>query len=186
MDEKPYQLLGESRPSIPAKPGSVKLEDGEYIRNGTCSIFIFAEPLSGWRYAEVSERRTRLDWARNIETLLEEYYPDAEKVVLVMDNLNTHGITSLYAAFPASKALRLAKRLEIHYTPRHGSWLNIAEIELSALSKQCLNRRVHSTKNLAAEITAWQTDRNNLNKPVKWQFATDDARVKLRHLYPVV
>jgi hypothetical protein len=186
MDEKPYQLLGESRPSIPMKIGSVKREDGEYIRNGTCSIFIFTEPLAGWRYAEVSERRTRIDWARNIAALLENDYPNAEKVILVMDNLNTHAISSLYAAFPASKALRLAKRLEIHYTPKHGSWLNIAEIELSALTKQCLNRRVDSIGKLSDEINAWQSDRNNLGKSVKWQFTTADARIKLLHLYPII
>jgi hypothetical protein len=186
MDEKPYQLLGESRPSIPMSPGSAKREDSEYIRNGTCSIFIFTEPLAGWRYAEVSEHRTRLDWARNIEALLENDYPNAEKVILVMDNLNTHAISSLYAAFPAPKALRLAKRLEIHYTPKHGSWLNIAEIELSVLSKQCLNRRVDNIEKLSDEINAWQSDRNNLNKSVKWQFTTADARIKLLRLYPVV
>jgi hypothetical protein len=186
MDEKPYQLLGEARQAIPMKPGSPRREDGEYIRNGTCSIFIFTEPLAGWRYAEVSERRTRLDWARNIEALLEEHYPDAKKVVLVTDNLNTHEITSLYTAFPAPKALRLAKRLEIHYTPKHGSWLNIAEIELSALSKQCLNRRVDNIDKLAYEINSWQIDRNNMNKSVKWQFTTEDALIKLLHLYPIV
>jgi hypothetical protein len=185
MDEKPYQLLGESRPSIPMKPGAPKCEDSEYVRNGTCSIFIFTEPLAGMRYAEVSERRTRIDWARNVETLLDDYYPDAKKVVLVMDNLNTHGIPSLYAAFPPAMAFRLAQRLEIHYTPKHGSWLNIAEIELSAMSKQCLSRRIDNMGTLAEQINAWKSDRNISCKSVKWQFSTADARIKLSHLYPV-
>lgn len=184
MDEKPYQLLGEARPAISMKPGSPKCEDSEYIRNGTCSIFVFTEPLSGLRYTDVSERRTRLDWARNIEILLDIHYPEAKKVVLVMDNLNTHAIASLYTAFPAPKALRLAQRLEIHYTPKHGSWLNIAEVELSAMSQQCLNRRIDNMPTLTKEINAWQADRNNAGKSVKWQFTTADARVKLHHLYP--
>jgi hypothetical protein len=186
MDEKPYQLLGETRPPIPMKPDAPLREDSEYTRNGTCSIFIFTEPLAGLRYAEVSRQRTRIDWARNVETLLEDYYPHAEKVVLVMDNLNTHGIASLYAAFPAPKALRLAKRLEIHYTPKHGSWLNIAEVELSAMTKQCLNRRIDNLDTLTNEVDAWQSDRNLLCKSVKWQFTTADARTKLFHLYPIV
>jgi hypothetical protein len=186
MDEKPYQLLGESRPSLPAKPGSPQREDSEYIRNGTCSIFIFTEPLAGLRYTDVSAQRTRIDWARNVESLLDVYYPDADKVVLVMDNLNTHTVSSLYAAFPAPKALRLAQRLEIHYTPKHGSWLNIAEIELSAMSQQCLDRRIDNMTTLTQEINAWRTDRNSACKSVKWQFSTDDARIKLYHLYPVV
>lgn len=186
MDEKPYQLLGESREPLPAKPGVVAREDSEYIRNGTCSIFIFTEPLAGIRHAEVSRQRTRIDWARNVETLLEEYYPDAEKVVLVMDNLNTHAISSLYEAFPAEKALKMAQRLEIHYTPKHGSWLNIAEIELSAMEIQCLSRRIDSMEKLASEIKAWQTNRNNAKKSVNWQFTTKDARIKLHSLYPII
>lgn len=186
MDEKPYQLLGESREPLPAKPGVVAREDSEYIRNGTCSIFIFTEPLAGIRHAEVSRQRTRIDWARNVETLLEEYYRDAEKVVLVMDNLNTHAISSLYEAFPAEKALKMAQRLEIHYTPKHGSWLNIAEIELSAMEIQCLSRRIDSMEKLASEIKAWQTNRNNAKKSVNWQFTTKDARIKLHSLYPII
>ena len=184
MDEKPYQLLGETREPLPMKPGVPAREDSEYVRNGTCSIFIFTEPLAGVRYTDVSQRRTRIDWARNIETLLDEYYPAAGKVVLVMDNLNTHTITSLYEAFPAGKALRLAQRLEIHYTPKHGSWLNIAEIELSAISIQCLRRRIDNIETLTNEINAWRNDRNNVCKSVKWQFSTADARIKLHHLYP--
>ena len=185
MDEKPYQLLGEARASLPMKPGKVKREDSEYIRNGTCSIFIFTEPLAGWRYADVSERRTMIDWANHIKYLLTECYPNAEKVVLVMDNLNTHAISSLYQAFPAPLALELAKRLEIHYTPKHGSWLNIAEIELSALSIQCLNRKIDNIPDLSVEINAWQLDRNLNIKSVNWHFTTENARINLKSLYPV-
>lgn len=186
MDEKPYQLLGESREPVPMKLGNVRLEDSEYIRNGTCSIFIFTEPLTGWRSVAVLERRTKKDWAAQVAELLEVHYPDAPKVCLVMDNLNTHNISSLYEAFPASKARRLAKRLEIHYTPKHGSWLNIAEIELSALSSQCLGRRIPSIDVLSSELKAWNLSRNEAHTGVKWQFTTDDARVKLHRLYPNV
>jgi hypothetical protein len=186
MDEKPYQLLGESRPALPMIPGTPKLEDSEYIRNGTCSIFMFTEPLTGFRFVEVSERRTRIDWARNIEDMLKNHFPDAEKVSLVSDNLNTHTISSLYAAFPAPKALGLAQRLEMHYTPKHGSWLNIAEIELSALTSQCLDRRIADLETLKREVNAWQTNRNNAAVSVNWQFTTEDARVKLYSLYPAI
>ncbi len=185
MDEKPYQLLGETREPLPMKPGKEKREDSEYIRNGTCSIFIFTEPLKGWRYADVSKRRTKIDWAHHVQYLLTECYPNAKKVVLVMDNLNTHGISSLYQAFPAPTAFALAQRLEIHYTPKHGSWLNIAEIELSALSLQCLDRRIDNLTSLSNEISAWQSDRNQCVKSVNWHFTTDDARIKLNGLYPV-
>ena len=186
MDEKPYQLLGQAREPLPMKPGLPKREDNEYVRNGTCSIFIFTEPLSGWRYAEVSERRTKQDWARNIKYLLENHYAHAEKVVLVMDNLNTHVIASLYEAFPAPVAFALAQKLEIHYTPKHGSWLNIAEIELSAMSTQCLDRRIDNMIALTREIDAWQSDRNHSAKSVDWQFTTGDTRIKLKSLYPVL
>jgi len=184
MDEKPYQLLGNVRQPIPAKPGKLARYDNEYKREGTCSIFIFTEPLTGWRYAEVSMRRTKIDWANHIKNLLDVHYPDAKKVILVMDNLNTHVISSLYEAFPAPEAFRLAQRLEIHYTPKHGSWLNIAEIELSAMSAQCLNRRINDFYILVNEINAWQADRNHMAKSVDWQFSTDDARIKLKSLYP--
>ena len=184
MDEKPYQLLSDIRPSLPCKPGMPMLYDNEYKRNGTCSIFIFTEPLSGFRYAEVSERRTKKDWARCVKALLEDYYPTAEKVALVMDNLNTHTIASLYETFPAPIALELAKRLEIHYTPKHGSWLNIAEIELSAMTSQCLSRRIDNIVVLSREINSWCADRNLLSKSVDWQFYTSDARIKLKSLYP--
>ena len=186
MDEKPYQLLGEVRPPLPMKPGQVRKEDNEYVRKGTCNIFISTEPLRGKRYLEVSERRTKKDLARHIKTLLNEQYPSAEKVVLVVDNLNTHTIASLYEAFPAHEALALAKRLEIHYTPKHGSWLNMAEIELSAMTTQCLKRRIETMALLELEINSWHTDRNQKEKSVDWQFSTAHARVKLKKLYPVV
>lgn len=184
MDEKPYQLLDESRKPIPMRPGEIKRYDSEYVRNGTCSIFIFTEPLKGWRNASVSERRTKKDWAGHVEELLEVHYSDATKVCLVMDNLNTHTISSLYEAFPPEKARALARRLEIHYTPKHGSWLNIAEIELSAMTAQCLGRRLPDIDTLSAELRAWNIDRNNSAHPVEWHFTTDDARVKLKKLYP--
>jgi hypothetical protein len=184
MDEKPYQLLGETRTPILMEPGKPERQDGEYIRNGTCSIFIFTEPLAGWRHVEVCERRTRIDWANQIKELLEVHYPDTPKIRLVMDNLNTHSISSLYEAFDPETARRLAKRLEIHFTPKHGSWLNIAEIELSALAKQCLDRRISSITELSEELSAWESSRNKNQKGVDWQFTTDTARIKLRRLYP--
>lgn len=186
MDEKPYQLLGENREPVPMKPGNVKLEDSEYIRNGTCSIFIFTEPLKGWRTISVLERRTRKDWANQVAELLEVHYPDAPKICLVMDNLNTHSVASLYETFSPVKARELARRLEIHYTPKHGSWLNIAEIELSAMTAQCLGRRISNLNSLSEELTAWNIARNEGSIGVKWQFTTEDARVKLHRLYPNV
>lgn len=184
MDEKPYQLLDDVRNPIPMKPAKPKREDSEYKRNGTCSIFLFTEPLAGWRHVAAHERRTRIDWAEEIKELLEVHYPNALKVRLVMDNLNTHSIASLYEAFEPETARRLAKRLEIHHTPKHGSWLNIAEIELSALTKQCLGRRIPVLLDLCTELCEWESARNNKQKGVDWQFTTDDARIKLRRLYP--
>jgi hypothetical protein len=187
MDEKPYQLLDEVREPIPAKPGDVVKIDSEYKREGTCSIFIFTEPLAGWRHAEAFEHRTKVDWAKRVKWVLDNQYPDAEKVVLVMDNLNTHVISSLYEAFPPEEAFRLAQRLEIHYTPKHGSWLDIAEIELSALAAQCLGcRRIPSIESLNKELAAWWTRRNADQKGVDWHFTTADARTKLKRLYPVI
>lgn len=184
MDEKPYQLLGEAREAIPMKPTSPKREDSEYVRNGTCSIFIFTEPLVGKRYQEAKERRTRIDWAEQIDKLLTVHYPDAEKVILVSDNLNTHTISSLYEAFQPEKALILAKRLEMHHTPKHGSWLNIAEIELNVMTSQCLNRRIDNLDSLREELSSWETSRNEQTKHIDWHFTTADARVKLKRLYP--
>jgi hypothetical protein len=177
MDEKPYQLLGEVREPISAEPGRVEKVDSEYKRGGTCSIFIFTEPLAGWRYAEAFERRTKTDWARRVKWVLDSRYPDARKVVLVMDNLNTHVLSSFYEAFPPEEAFRLARRLEIHYTPKHGSWLDIAEIELSALAAQCLGtRRIPSMESLNKELSAGETGRNASQKGVDWHFTAADAR----------
>jgi len=184
MDEKPYQLLDHARDPIPAAPGHDLKEDSEYVRHGTCSIFVWVEPLAGWRRVNARTRRTRLDWAHEVDHLLTCDYPDAEKVVLVMDNLNTHNIGSLYEAFDPAKAFTLAQRLEIHHTPKHGSWLNIAEIELSALTRQCLDRRIADLDILNTELTAWQHATNNNQRQVNWHFTTNDARTKLRHLYP--
>jgi hypothetical protein len=184
MDENPYQLLAHARDPIPAAPGRDRKEDSEYVRHGTCSIFVWVEPLAGWRHVDAQSRRTRIDWAHQVERLLTIDYPDADKVVLVMDNLNTHNTGSLYQAFEPAKAFALAQRLEIHYTPKHGSWLNIAEIELSALTRQCLDRRIDDLDVLNTELAAWQAATNADQRQVNWQFTTDDARIKLRHLYP--
>ena len=183
MDEKPYQLLADARESLPMTSEHCKREDNEYVRKGTCSIFMWNEPLGGKRYVSASCQRTRQDWAREVKKIATEHYPDAQKVVLVMDNLNTHTIGSLYETFPPEEALRLAQRLEIHFTPKHGSWLNIAEIELSALSMQCLDRRIDTMEQLNEELAAWQEERNKQSKAVKWQFFTPDARIKLHSLY---
>jgi len=184
MDEKPYQLLGHARDPIPARPGKDAREDSEYVRCGTCSIFVWAEPLRGWRRARALSQRTRIGWATQIRELLTGDYPHADTIVLVMDNLNTHGIASLYEAFDPQTAFALAQRLEIHHTPRHGSWLNIAEIELSALTRQCLGRRIEDLTALNAELAAWQQQTNTRQRQVDWHSTTGDARVKLRHLYP--
>lgn len=184
MDEKPVQLLAEARPGFRSRSG-VKYEDNEYVRNGTCSIFLFTEPMAGWRHAVAKEQRTKVDWARTIKWLVDEVYPDADKIVLVCDNLNTHNISSLYEAFPPDEAFRLANRLEMHHTPKHGSWLDIAEIELSALGRQCLDtRRISNLQELNNELAAWQVSRNDSQKGVTWHFTTQDARIKLKHLYP--
>ena len=185
MDEKPYQLLGETRDPIPMKPGKVEKIDYEYERDGTCSIFMFCEPLKGWRHTDVSERRTKIDWAHQVEELLTVHYPDKEKIILLQDNLNTHTYGALYEAFPPEKARALKNRLELRFTPKHGSWLNIAEIELSVMERQCLKRRISDINILKNELLAWHTKRNKNQKPVEWQFTTNDARIKLKHLYPV-
>lgn len=186
MDEQPCQLLEHKLQPIPMKPGSPRKEDYEYVRKGTCSIFVFTEPLAGWRHVCASQRRTKKDWAFQIQELLEVYYPHARRIRLVMDNLNTHTISSLYETFPPAKALELSRRLEIHYTPKHGSWLNIAEIELSAMTQQCLNRRIPTIEVLSHLISAWETSRNDSQKFVDWHFTTDHARDKLKWLYPKI
>jgi len=185
MDEKPFQLLDHYKDPIPISiKNPVAKEDYEYVRKGTASIFVFTEPLKAWRRAEALERRTRIDWAGQIKKLLTVDYADAEKVVLVLDNLNVHNTASLYEAFKPQEALKLAKRLEIHYTPKHGSWLNIAEIELSVMGRQCLGQRIGDMDSLNAELKGWQEERNAGEKSVDWQFTTEDARVHLRRLYP--
>lgn len=186
MDEKPYQLLGDSRESLPVRPGDIQKTDSEYIRKGTSSIFVFTEVLAGWRHVSAREHRAALDWAEEICYLLEECYPDKEKIILVMDNLNTHALSSLYKRYQPDKARSLAKRLEIHYTPKHGSWLNIAEIELNAMTRQCLARRIDTLANLQKELLAWEQKRNENQRTVTWQFKTADARIKLISLYPKI
>ncbi len=170
MDEKPYQLLGETRDPLPVRPCNDRKVDSEYTRNGTCSIFAFIEPLAGKHHVSVREHRTAVDWAEEIKYLADIMYPDAEKIVLVMD--------------PAAEARRIIKRLEIHYTPKHGSWLDIAEIELNVMTRQCLSRRIDNINALRSELAAWETERNTMAAKVDWQFKTSDARIKLRSLYP--
>lgn len=186
MDEASKQLIAEVREPLPAKPGSVAKQDSEYERRGTANLFMAVEPLAGKRTARVTDRRTKVDWAQFIKFLLLTVYPEAAIVVLVMDNLNTHGIGSLYAAFDPQTARALASRLEIHYTPKHGSWLNMAETELSILSRQCLDRRVDSQEVLRREVTTWEHDRNTSQCKINWQFTTADARIKLKRLYPSI
>ena len=186
MDEQPTQLIKETRHKIAATPGNSERIDYEYERNGTAVNFMFTEPLSGWRKVNVRERRTAIDWAHEIKELLEVDYPDATKVILVCDNLNTHKPASLYKAFEPAVARSLLERLEIHYTPKHGSWLNIAEIELSVLTKQCLDRRIPDIETLRSETAQWAQDRNVGQKSVDWRFTTDQARIKLKRLYPKI
>jgi hypothetical protein len=184
MDEMPEQLLGETRAPLPVKPGAVERIDHEYEREGVANVFLFREPLRAQRWAEVTARRTKRDWAHQIQQLVDLHYPEAERIVLVMDHLHTHSPASLYDTFPPAEAKRLADKLEIHYTPKHGSWLNIAEIELSVLSRQCLDRRIPAAAALQREITAWQERRNRRGGTVDWRFTTADARIKLKRLYP--
>jgi hypothetical protein len=187
MDEQPIELHADSRETIPLSENNhTEKVDHEYIRHGTCCGFMFTEPLGGWRRVTVKERRTKMDWAEQIKQLVDVDYPDAEKIVLVCDNLNTHDISSLYEAFPPAEARRIWDKLEMHHTPKHGSWLDMAEIELSVFSKQCLNRRIDSMEKLHEEATAWYSDRNSRQKLIDWQFTIDDARIKLKHLYPVI
>jgi hypothetical protein len=184
MDEASKQLIGETRDPLPIRPGDPLRIDSEYVRLGTCNLFLFCEPLRGWRHIRVTERRTKVDWAYALRDFLHEFYREAEKVILVMDNLNTHSPGSFYEAFDPSLAHELTQRLEIHYTPKHGSWLNIAECEFSVLQRQCLNRRIETADFLGREVNAWQADRNQNAKQVNWHFTTGNARVKLRRLYP--
>ena len=186
MDESSKQLTAEVRKPIATKPGTPARVDFEYERNGVANLFMFTEPLTGWRRVSVTERRTKTDWAHEIKHLLEVDCPQAQVVRLVMDNLNTHVIGSLYETFEPEEARTLAERLEIHYTPKHGSWLNIAEIELKALSVQCLDRRIESRELLVEEVEAWEDERNDSSVWVDWQFTTEDARTRLKRLYPQI
>ena len=188
MDEKPFQLLDEMFMPIPLSEDNHSVKyDCEYVRKGSCSIFMFTEPLGQWREAHALPHRTSEDWAKEMKWLIDKAYPDAEKIVLVMDNLNTHTTASFYKVFPAAEAFRLSQKLEIHYTPKHGSWLDIAEIELSALTIQCLlGERIPSLDKLNEILSSWGTRRNNSQKGVSWQFNTTDARTRLKHLYPEI
>jgi hypothetical protein len=186
LDEASKQLIGETRTPVPAAPGQPAREDYEYVRNGTASLFMMFEPLTGKRHVEVTGRRTRKDFARCVRMLVDELYPQARKIVLVMDNLNTHNTASLYEAFEPAEAKRLADKLEIHYTPKHGSWLDMAEIELSILSRQCLDRRLDTIEELVREVSAWEADRNAKESKVIWRFTNSQARIKLRKLYPSI
>jgi hypothetical protein len=186
LDEASKQLIGETVQPLPAEPGQPERFDYEYVRNGTANLFMISEPLLGWRAVQVTERRTAKDFAEIVRWLAEDVHPDAEKLVLVMDNLNTHKLASLYETFPPDQARRIAERLEIHHTPKHGSWLNVAEIELSVLSRQCLDRRIESMEKLRGEVAAWEETRNEKQVEIRWQFTTADARVKLRRLYPII
>jgi hypothetical protein len=186
LDETNRQLIAETRRAIPAKPGQNKRIDYEYRRNGVVNLFMMFEPLKARRHVKVMDRRTRKDFAACIRELVDVHYADAEKIVLVLDNLNTHSEGSLYEAFEPAEARRLAEKLEIHYTPKHGSWLNMAEIEIGVLSRQCLSKYIESKERMIAEVAAWERQRNEANATVDWQFRTADARVKLKKLYPVI
>lgn len=185
MDESPRQLIKHSKPGVPAAPGRPAREDYEYVRSGTCNVFMACEPLAGKRMVEVTERKTKEDWARFVEAIARQY-PGAERITLVMDNLNTHKAASLYETFEPSKAKALWDRFEFVYTPKHGSWLNMAEIELNVLIAQCLNRRIGEIEEVRGEVASWESERNGRESTVNWRFTTDDARIKLKRLYPTL
>jgi DDE superfamily endonuclease len=186
LDETSKQLIKETRLPIPMKPGQPARVDYEYERNGTANLFMMFAPLEGWRHVKVTDRRTAMDYAHALKDLSDIHFPAARKITLVQDNLNTHTKASLYEAFPAAEARRLAERFEFHFTPKHGSWLDMAESELGVLSSQCLDRRIPDKQTLIREVDAWQSDRNKHRAKADWRFTTDDARVKLKHLYPSV
>lgn len=186
MDEKSKQLLADTRPSLPPRPGTVAREDYEYARQDTCNLFIAFEPLQSWRHVQVTERRTAVDWAHFMKHLADVQYPDVERIRVVVDNLNTHHAGSFYEAFEPQEAHRLAARFEFHYTPKHGSWLNMAEIELSALEHMCLKHRIPTQAALESEVRAWEQERNHATVTVDWRFTTDNARFKLKSLYPSI
>ncbi len=184
LDETSKQRIGEVAEPVPAAPGRPERIDSEYVRNGTATLFMVCEPLVGWRHVEVTERRTATDFAEVVRWIVEDLPPDAEGVVLVLDNLNTHKLASLYEAFEPERARRIAERLEVHRTPKHGSWLDMAEIELSVLGRQCLDRRIGTRGELQGEVAAWEASRNERGVVIQWRFTTADARIKLRRLYP--
>lgn len=186
LDEASRQLFKETRVPIPMKPGQLARYDYEYERNGTANIFMMFAPLEGWRHVKVTERRTAVDYAQVLKDLADFHFPGARKIVLVNDNLNTHKPASLYEAFPADEARRLVERFEWHYTPKHASWLDMAETELSVLASQCLNRRIPDRQTLIDEIAAWEIDRNKYHAKANWQFTADKARIKLQQLYPLI
>jgi hypothetical protein len=186
LDETSRQVVSEVRDPLSVRPGRAARHDPEYAREGVVNLFLVTEPLRGWRQVRLSNQRTRIDWAHCVKDLVDVHYPDVERIVLVMDQLNTHSPASLYEAFPAAEAKRLANRLEIHYTPKHGSWLNMAEIELSALQRQCLDRRFGDRVTMAREAAAWVAARNAAASTIHWRFTTNDARIKLKRLYPVI
>jgi len=185
IDEATKQLIKETRRPLPLKPGQIARHDYEYERNGTANLFMMFAPLEGWRQVKVTDRHTAIDYAQVLKDLSDIHFPNAKKIVLVQDNLNTHKPASLYEAFPAQEARRLVERFEWHYTPKHGSWLDMAESELSIVSSQCLDRRIPDRQTLENEVAAWLSDRNKNNSKTDWRFTTDDARIKLKHLYPV-
>jgi hypothetical protein len=184
LDETSKQLIGEVRTPVPAAPGQVAHYDCEYVRHGVANLFMIFEPLAGQRDVEVTDRRTKKDYAECLRKLSDEVYPDAERIVLVQDNLNTHSPASLYEAFAPAEAQRLAERFEFHYTPKHGSWLDMAEIELGILGRQCLSQRIDNIKDLRRQVEAWEKRRDKAKVKVNWQFTTADARIKLKQLYP--
>jgi hypothetical protein len=184
FDEKSVQLIAETRTALPAHPGQPARIDYEYQRNGTANLFVMCEPQAGWRHVVVTERRTKHDFAHQMQWLVDERYPDAEVIGVVLDQLNTHRPASLYDTFPAAEARRIRKKLEFHYTPKHGSWLNMAEIELSVLQRQCLGRRLPDVATLTQEVHAYERNRNTQRATIDWQFTTQDARTKLHRLYP--
>src|SRR5215213_9541200 len=184
FEELPYQMVAEKRTPLPQKPGRPKRYDYEYERKGMLNIFAFFEPKSGWRHLDITERRTAVDFALAMRRLVDEHYPTTERVGVVLDNLNTHSPASLYKAFEPEEARRLLRRLEFHHTPKHASWLNMVEIELSALSRQCLRRRIPDESTLKKESAAWEHERNKQEATVSWRFTAPDAREKLKRLYP--
>jgi len=184
FDETSKQLIAETRKPLPMQPGEPQRYDTEYERRGTANLFMFFEPLGNWRHVEVTDRRTKIDFAKCMKALVDDFYPEADLIHVVLDNLNTHKLAALYEAFPATEAHRIAQRLQFHYTPKHGSWLNMAEIELSILSRQALADRMADKAVLIREVNAWQNERNEAGATIDWRFTTKDARIKLKRLYP--